>query len=536
MSRFLIAILTDHGKLLEWHTRVLLNIIEKIPADLVFMADRNQPPDKRFSSGPLLLDLQKKLENRIFRNKISFNRETDIKSFISRIAVSNPESNIRQTDLLDSVGDNMESIDVILDLRAKRSGMLQVTGSKYGTMRFGTLTSWTSPDTPECYWETVERLPEVEVAITLKEDAGSERVIFRTGFIPYPNSVVVNINNAYQLASVLIPWIISGLYQEGTHYTVSLEKIHGSDNLSAGSLCKKTPSSYLVLRNFLKILSTYVLKRMGRPKIKRWFLIIRNKNSNITAPFLIDGNTELKTGKDRLWADPFVISVDPFHYIFLEEYIYRTDKAHISVLRLDKDFRILDNKKVLEKPYHLSYPHIIQYEGNYYMLPETGSNRTIELYKCTNFPDRWDFVMNLFEGIEARDTTIFYFNNKWWMFTLVVLYKNETFDYSGLFLFYSDHLLTDKWISHPRNPVVCDHKFSRPAGNLFMSGDKIFRPSQDCSGEYGRAININLVTKLNETEYEEVLSGRIEPEAGSLYSGAHTYNASTEAEVIDAFM
>ena len=122
------------------------------------------------------------------------------------------------------------------------------------------------------------------------------------------------------------------------------------------------------------------------------------------------------------------------------------------------------------------------------------------------------------------------------MFTLVVLYKNETFDYSGLFLFYSDQLLTDKWKSHPRNPVVSDHKFSRPAGNLFMSDDKIFRPSQDCSGEYGRAININLVTKLNETEYEEVLLSRIEPEPDSLYSGAHTYNSSNEAEVIDAFM
>jgi hypothetical protein len=533
MSKFEIAVLTDHNKLLDWHSCVLFSIIEKIPANLVFIADRNPHPDTGISSDTSFLYLQKKFERCFFRRKISFDRETDTVSFISLAAASYPEAEIRQIDLQDSI---KKEIDVVLDFRNNISGGLPVPGSKFGVLRYGTLASWIGSNTPECYWETVDRLPEVEVAVSLKEDAGTERVIFRTGFIPYPNSVMVNINNAYQLAEVLIPWIICGFYSDGACFIDSLEKNHGRTSLSLPLRLKRMPSSTEVMTNFLKVLYGYVSNRLGRPKIKRWFLIVRHKQSDINAPFFINGNTELRAGKNMLWADPFVITVNPFHYIFFEEYIYKTDKAHISVLKLDRDFRIMGISKVLEKPYHLSYPHIITHEGIYYMIPETGSNRTIELYKCTSFPDKWDFVINLFEGIEARDTTIFYFENKWWLFTSVVLYKNETFDFSGLFLYYSDELVTDKWISHPRNPVVCDHRLSRPAGNLFMSDYKIFRPSQDCSGEYGRAININLVTKLNESEYEELLVSRIEPEASSAYSGAHTYNSSSEAEVIDTFM
>jgi hypothetical protein len=40
--------------------------------------------------------------------------------------------------------------------------------------------------------------------------------------------------------------------------------------------------------------------------------------------------------KDRFWADPQVIQADGHYYIFVEEYIYKIGKAHISVIEIDK--------------------------------------------------------------------------------------------------------------------------------------------------------------------------------------------------------
>lgn len=536
MGKFQIVVLTDHDRLLYWHYNVLNNIITKIPSTLIIVTGRNPNKNKGISSDPLFLRLQKKFERGVFSKKITFDREMDIAYFISHIGFSDPSVCIRQMNLEDIDKLSTEDIDIVLDFRDHLSENNPYPGSRYGVLKYGPLSTWKSPDTPECYWETVNRLSEIEVGLILKDnDLNTERVIFRTGLIPYPNSVVVNINNACELASVLIPWIISGIFSGGTCFIDNLQSNHGIYSLSQKIALSGRPSPFVVIMKFFKVSISYLFNRLGRPKIKRWFLLIRKKQSNINTSFFIGSNTELVAGKEKLWADPFIVTINPFHYIFIEEYIYKIKKAHISVLTLDRDFRILDNRKILEKSYHLSYPHIILNEGKYYMIPETGSNRTIQLYRCTGFPDKWDFVMNLVEGIEARDTTIFFYAEKWWMFTSVVLYKNETFDFSGLFLYYSDELICNRWINHPQNPITCDHKFLRPAGNIFISDGNIFRPSQDCSGEYGSAININRVTVLSETEYKEEFLSKIEPPQNSNFSGAHTYNFSQEIEVIDVF-
>jgi hypothetical protein len=143
--------------------------------------------------------------------------------------------------------------------------------------------------------------------------------------------------------------------------------------------------------------------------------------------------------------------------------------------------------------------------------------------------------MTLMEGIDAKDTTLFFHNNKWWLFTSIILYKSSVFSYSELFLFYSDQLFTSNWKQHPLNPVVSDHKSSRSAGCIFISENKIIRPSQDCSKEYGRAINFNQITKLSETEYEEIVLSKIESDEELTFRGAHTYNCNSNIEIIDAY-
>jgi hypothetical protein len=243
----------------------------------------------------------------------------------------------------------------------------------------------------------------------------------------------------------------------------------------------------------------------------------------------------IKAPKNKFWADPFVVSKDGFHFIFIEEYLYKTDKGHISVLKLNDKGDLLSNEILIEKAYHMSYPHIFLHGDSYYMVPETGSNNTIELYKCIAFPNKWVFVKNIMENIAAKDTTLFFFNDKWWLFTSIIERNSATISFNELFLYYADDLFSLSWQSHPKNPIVSDQKISRPAGGIFMNENKIYRPSQDCSGIYGRSLNINCITKLNETEYEEVLISKTEPTWDKKIIGIHTYNFNDNITVMDAF-
>ena len=104
-----------------------------------------------------------------------------------------------------------------------------------------------------------------------------------------------------------------------------------------------------------------------------------------------------------------------------------------------------------------------------------------------------------------------------------------------LHLFYSEDLFTTNWQSHPQNPVCTSSKTARPAGKIFIKNGKIYRPSQDSSGIYGRGININEITTLSETEYAETLVKKILPASGDELKGLHTFNFTDEIMLIDGF-
>jgi len=187
---------------------------------------------------------------------------------------------------------------------------------------------------------------------------------------------------------------------------------------------------------------------------------------------------------------------------------------------------------VLEAPYHLSYPFIFGFEDDLYMIPESYDNHTIELYKCTEFPGKWEFHKTLMERCRAVDTTLFEWQGKWWMFCN----RTETEGASAsdeLFLYYSDSPLSDAWAPHPRNPIISDVRSARPAGRLFVRDGRLYRPSQDSSRHYGYGFNICEITKLTETDYEEKIVSRVKPDWDRNIVSVHTLNHENGLTVID---
>jgi hypothetical protein len=236
--------------------------------------------------------------------------------------------------------------------------------------------------------------------------------------------------------------------------------------------------------------------------------------------------------RDRFWADPFVIARDEKFYVFFEELVFTENKGHISLLVIDKTGAIEPPIPVLETPYHLSYPFIFEFENNLYMVPESKQNRTVELYKCTAFPHKWEFQKNLMEDCLVTDATLVQWQGTWWMFVNKIEIEGAS-TWDELFLYYSDNPLSSHWTPHPLNPVVSDVRSARPAGRLFERHGRLFRPSQNSSGHYGYGFNICEIVRMTETNYEERVIEQVEPKWDRNIISTHTFNYASGLTIID---
>jgi hypothetical protein len=361
-------------------------------------------------------------------------------------------------------------------------------------------------------------------AIEVARHGQTSQIPMRSVMAGDPYSISRNQGHLFWKASVLLPNALKRLAMFGEQeFFARAEAV-----TKTGTPSFPTPSQTLQL-SLLQIKNKLDKETRKLYEFNQWSLMVRP--GGMTGPLRWDGFHRLVPPKDRLWADPFVVEREGRAYIFFEEFKYKSRRGHINCVELDRDGRAVSNQTVLERPYHLSYPFIFRDRGEWYMLPETAGNRTIETYRCTRFPDQWEFDKVLMSEVSAVDTTLLEHAGRWWMFANIAEYGNPGWD--SLHLFYADSPISDHWTPHPRNPIVSDVHSARPAGPLFRRDGNLFRPSQDCSRRYGYALNINRVTTLNTTDYAEVLEERLEPPTSSDILATHTISSTSNWTVID---
>jgi hypothetical protein len=224
-------------------------------------------------------------------------------------------------------------------------------------------------------------------------------------------------------------------------------------------------------------------------------------------------------------ADPFMIQTNGSWYMFFEVMNWRTGKGEIGLAQSHDGFAWTYRQIVLAEPFHLSYPYVFAWRGEYYIIPESYQAGSIRLYKAENFPTRWSFVAQLLEGPYLVDPSIFRHDGKWWLFTET----NPEVKHDCLRLFFADEL-TGPWIEHPKSPVVQNNaKIARPGGRVSVIGTQIFRFAQDCTVSYGSAVRAFQVTELNPKDYaeEEVARGLVLAPSGSGWNadGMHHVDA-----------
>lgn len=233
-------------------------------------------------------------------------------------------------------------------------------------------------------------------------------------------------------------------------------------------------------------------------------------------------------------ADPFLFEHDGACYLFYETYSHGDTRAHIAVGRLDAD-GLTPLGEALRCPYHLSYPFVFRDGQDIFMMPETHAARRIEIWRCTDFPHKWELYATALEGQSAADSVLVRLQEKWWLFTNLSTFHAYEDHCCELHVFQVDGPRLGRLVPHRRNPVVIGSLFARNAGRIFDLGGRIYRPSQQNShGIYGYGLNIMEVEQLDLLTYRERCVRTILPDFQPELLGCHHFDAAGGRFVLDA--
>lgn len=232
-------------------------------------------------------------------------------------------------------------------------------------------------------------------------------------------------------------------------------------------------------------------------------------------------------------ADPFGLWRDGRLHLFAEAYDYRTRHGVIDHLELDSDYRLAKRSTVIREPWHLSYPLVLEAEGETWMAPEAFRSGTFTLYRAVRFPDVWEPATRIAFDTPAIDPTFFQWEDRWWC-----AYSpdgTQTDKQGKLHLAYADRLL-GPWTVHPGNPVRIDLTSSRPGGTPFVHEGRLTLPVQDCTRTYGGDLRLLTVETLTPDRFQARSGPILSPpaDAGRYTAGRHTLAACGPVTLFDA--
>ena len=259
-----------------------------------------------------------------------------------------------------------------------------------------------------------------------------------------------------------------------------------------------------------------------------WILAVRRKAWATIDQRDNEGFRFVLPPRGSFYADPFLFEHQGQMFVFFENGRRSTRKGVISCVTIDRTGRTSRPVTVLEAAHHLSYPFIFEVDGQIYLIPESARTGKIELYRSVRFPTDWQHDRTLIEQ-PGSDATLWQQAGTFWLFVnLSAVVSGRLCE--DLHVFVADSL-NGVWTAPSGNPVVVDPSGARPAGRLFMDGDRVIRPAQDCASDYGEGIVLQRVLTLSRSDYQEETVTRIEPLPGT--AGVHTLDHNGDFEVMD---
>ena len=380
---------------------------------------------------------------------------------------------------------------------------------------------------PPGFWETYLNKPATGFIIQLLNDKLDDGDVLFRGEFATKRLFTLNKYNLFRESNLNLVKII----KKTLMYKIDKES---KTNLGELKILKVpnfvTTCKYILLK--IKLFYNLFLNKYILKKRQKWFVSYSRNNFD---KLNLENSTQIRNLKNRYFADPFVISRDEKKYIFVEDFSLLKNKGSISVIEIDKNENQKIYEKIIDEDFHTSFPFIFNYRNNYYMIPETSTTNSIRLYKCTHFPDKWNFCYDLISNINCADTIIIEREGYFYLLTSTSYYDDFS---SKLEIFFSESPISKTWKQHQSNPIFFDIKNGRNGGIIFQNNN-VYRVTQNFGinrfkdNQYGREISINNIKTLSIEKYEQGHITTIKPNYKKDLLGTHHMNGIDNFTVFD---
>ena len=277
-------------------------------------------------------------------------------------------------------------------------------------------------------------------------------------------------------------------------------------------------------------------------------------------PALGAGPYTMLPGREGWWfADPLLYHRGGKRWLFAEAMDLSTGKGRLEVCELHDDGSIDGWRVALEEDFHLSFPMVFDWNGEVWMIPETGHDHSLRLYRCRVFPTKWELVQRFATDEELCDAILVDRRAE----SLTIL-CSETKPDNQLYVRYRRYTLCHAVqetaalplaeadtlpAAAPAGPfeLLPDETYnlqhrdfdfvSRNAGPLFVLGEQVIHPTQvSTSVDYG--VYLQFLARRGSSEVPLCAATPQNVEITGLNAadviGVHTYCRDDVLEVIDA--
>ena len=243
------------------------------------------------------------------------------------------------------------------------------------------------------------------------------------------------------------------------------------------------------------------------------------------------------------YADPLLFHHEGKRWLFCEAFDMAAGKGDIAVIDLTDPRHPGTPKTVLTESFHLSFPTVFEWNGDIWMIPETGTNHSLNLYRCKQFPDQWELARSFSTGDQELADTILLDIRPGGLSLLCSQVKAE----NGLYTRYRRYDLRVDEQAEGGFALEEDETFglehrtydlgARNAGPLFRWAGQTVRPAQvSTKVDYGVYLQFWSCRQEKETPLCAAMPANVTIAGLDPASviGIHTYCRDEDIEVIDA--
>ena len=538
-----IGLLVDGLRLPAWVRQIITEIEACSHARIVLVVSKEAPAHARAPLARRLWANRSRLvylayrwaDARVFRPTPDAFAEGDAEPLLQHAALM--PVRVRETRFCDHLSDadvariQDARLDVLLRFGFRILKGPILAAAKFGVWSYHHGDNQVSRGGPAGFWEVMNDQPTTgSILQVLNDELDNGRVLYRSYARTDRGSVSRNRNNYYWKSAAFVTRKLRELAETGT---VSEDGV-ACDCRDVRFYCQRLfrkPGNL----EALSLVGRYVARRAQEHvrrlhEVDQWGLAWSLSKHHVPSTALYRF-TEQWPALGWSWADPFPVEADGDYHVFLEVYDHAKRHGSIGVSRLTRDGVFEPPVTVLEAPYHLSYPFVFEWRGQWFLMPESSNATRIEVFAARRFPFDWTLDTVLFNRLRAVDSTLVEVEGRWWLFTSESPHPAVA-NYDELYAYYGPTPL-GPWTPHRRNPVKSDARSARGAGRFFWQGRSLFRPAQDASRRYGSAIAIARIDELTPDRFRETVVSRIEPAWRRGLSGTHTLNSCPGLTMVD---